>query len=55
MQSDSLEKFLNYRPFLAKDIQDIVIDGQKTTMEALLETLAANKKIALTINRSHDN
>ncbi len=55
MQSDSLEKFLNYRPFLAKDIQDIVIDGQKTTMKALLETLAANKKIALTINSSHDN
>ncbi len=55
IQSDSLEKFLAYRPFLEQDIENIVIDGQETTMETLLETLSANKKIALTIRSSHDD
>jgi hypothetical protein len=55
IQSDSLEKFLAYRPFLEQDIENIVIDGQEMTMETLLQTLSANKKIALTIRSSHDN
>ncbi len=55
IQSDSLEKFLNFRPHLSDIIQDIIIDGNKTTMETLLKTLSTNKKIAFTINSSHDN
>jgi len=52
MQSKSLEKFLNYRPRLIKELREIAIDGHKTTMKTLLETLSANKKIALSINSS---
>jgi len=55
IQSDSLEKFLNYRPLLGQNIQNITIDGHKTTMETLLQTLSTHKKIALSINCSHDN
>jgi hypothetical protein len=52
MQSKSLEKFLNYRPLLIKELREITIDGHKTTMKTLMETLSANKKIALSIDSS---
>ena len=55
IQADSLKKFLTYRPLLEQDIDNIMIDGQKATMEILLQTLSANKKIALSISSSHDN
>lgn len=55
IQSDSLKKFLNYRPPLAASIQNIEINGQKSSLDLLLQTLAAKKKIALTIASSHDN